>query len=217
MAYVKMSSAVIDRVVDRVGSMMRNELNALVQPTLTTDDPAAFEYYQHLVWGEHKHLMPPAIPDNWCEKHGAVKVKCGGTSEQGYPEVVATSKAVGLFPPQSKYHYYPFVSDKSPQETYGPMYETVVAFLEWGRETKAVREKWGAIASQLEAFLGAMPSLNKAVEAMPGIALYLAQEDKDRLAADQQKRSKSEPEAPAIDTEAIISAAIAHRMAHSGK
>lgn len=217
MAYVKMSNAVIARVVDRVNSMMHNELKALVQPRLTTDDPAAFEHYRRLVWGEHEHLMPPAIPNDWCERHAAVKVKYKGTSEQGYPEVVATAKAVGLFPPQSTYHYYPFVSDKSPQETYGPMYETVVEFLEWGRETKAVREKWGAIASQLEAFLGSMPSLNKAVEAMPGIALYLAQEDKDRLAAEQQKRSKSEPEVPAIDTEAIISAAIAHRMAHSGK
>ena len=155
------------------------------------------------------------MPEEWCTP-GQDLVKFGkeGRVAEGVPWPVVTARsanAKGILPP-GFYYYHTYEFDRPPEVVYGPAYPLVMEYIGKCEDRNAINAKWKSIKQQVVEFLKAMPSLNKAVEMQPGLALYLDNEDKERLEAQQDKRTKTEIVAPPIDVEAIISAAVNARL-----
>jgi hypothetical protein len=85
-------------------------------------------------------------------------------------------------------------------------------------ERQCITDKYRNIRAQVVGFLHAQPSLNRALEKHPEIALYIDQEYIDRVNAKEERKGAAKPqrEEVTIDVDAITSAAIAHRLATAG-
>jgi hypothetical protein len=215
MAYVKMSGAVIERVEQKISRMCNAETSEVKMPSLDVANDLMFNHAVDLMWGNYKHLKPPVMPEEWCTiNQDVVKISKDGRWGDGHSWPTVTARPVtkkGTLPPGFYYHT-DNEFDMLPEVVYGPMYPTVMEYIAKSKQRVAISAKWQSIKKQVVEFLKAMPSLNKAIEMQPGLALYLGDEDKERLEAKQDKRTKTEIVAPPMDVEAIISAAVSARM-----
>lgn len=211
MAIVRMSGAVIERVMDKIKNMQYTEEEQVQIPSLEFHhNDAVFSHLRDKVWGSHIHLREQ-IPLEWTRTSNGVRV----CMDDG-PTVYASSIRKWEFPPDF-YEYSAIEVDGTVEEVYGPAAATVIEYMAAQRQRVEIRQKWEAILKQVIGVLKTFPTLNKALEKVPEIAFYIHNEDKERLAVVVEKRGKSdEPEVPPIDVEALVTAAIAHRMTVGG-
>lgn len=165
------------------------------------------------LWGEHLHLAPPAIPENWCDTTGSVnydmEFKFDAVGERRY----RTSRDVDvrampgstqdrlLCPPNSRRHIkLDDMRQHCTPEQFAQMEELY-------NEVSEISEKYKTLSNQVEGVLKAHPSLNKALFAYPELKRIVPKEYLDRVeepTARAKREAKERPEAPQLDRDALL-------------
>lgn len=213
MAYVGISSKLLERVVDKIKSMERAELKTLGdQPkiVLAYDSP----FVSNLLWGEHINLRTQT-PDEWCSKVDRFDGRVVFKDSQG---MIVSKVAVGVTltggeaKTTPKHSYYGSVYEIP--ETAFEIADTVKHM----RSTMEVEARWKTVKDKVTGFLEECKSLNEAMKLWPDLRLYIRNDDLERL---ETKKEKSVRESYALDmlkdmdVDSLVGAAVIARMSEA--
>ena len=210
MAYVAISSQLLNEVDNKINRMKEADSNLIQKPiddftynTLPSD-------LDQLVWGEHHHLKN-VIPDDWKvyskDFRANTKFMHDGTELKS---LICIKTAVGTAAPPKSSSYTTHFDIPADHPLIAEVVQRDIADYE-------NRKKWKAIHRQIKDFLNNCKSLNEAVKLWPDVRVYIPQSYMDRMLAKSErtaeKISKASEFLKQIDTDNAVAAAVGARMA----
>lgn len=201
MAYVAISGELVDRVKFKTQAMARKEIKTLGECPNTGFSPDA-KFIENMTWKEHVHLKS-ILPDEFTQqlKELEVKFMLDGKTQRTSLQFLTT----GNFPPKMQ-TYYPFEPDWEAPE--------LSTLRTWFTSLTEMMIRWAQTEEKIVNFLKSCKSLNEAVKLWPDVALYVSDDDINRMGVKREKvkESKALEALKELDTDALVSNAVISRM-----
>lgn len=220
MAYVAITSELINRVEGRIRTMRNNEVASMC-PDLGKDYQLdASHIYNLSTWGAgHIHLMA-SIPKDWLNQQQDAYVNIAGQNPV-HPEVKLT-KQIRF---KSMTSAYGRPSKDYWNRTTGEIHidelralpdgitgkEECIQRFEQACTEAEIDAKWDKVTKDIKEFLEKCKSLNEAVKLLPTLRMYLDPNDIARMEKKVERAPRKELVAD-VDSEGITAAAVAARL-----
>ena len=207
MAYVAISSALLERVVTNIQQMRKAEAASLGEepkPTLSGDN----YHILKAVWREHLHLRP-TTPDEWLRTVDGTRVKIDVETSppQSYMVNVSFNPELKAPPHYDSWRPVISVSHDCPEMQDTFKYYTQLADID---------VRWENVKKSVIAFLNNCKSLNEALKTWPQVSLYISRDDLERVNTKSQnkeaKESRAKEALAALNVDELVGAAVIARM-----
>lgn len=177
------------------------------------------------LWGDYMHLIPPVMPEDWCEKVNSVSFELtfivdpvANTTYRVSREVYVSAFAgssESRIPAPPNVGRYAKLKDMSKHCT--PEQHARVCALH--QELVALRAKYSGLEDQIVGILRAHPSLNKALFAYPELKTIVPKEYLDRVDQPVERTPRTKKEVPAapvpvLDREALLNSIAIHNLSN---
>lgn len=222
MATVRASKQFFTDLTEYVNKMRDAEVNSLKLPD--TPDEVQFgrrsAMVEHLVWGEHKHLMDK-LPVTWTSCKNQVDLQIGSTDEEeSGVRIGVRFKCNGtIFPPNHNGFYSPdvdvshrFIMDAD--NMHYPEVALVRPIYQNELRKEQVRRKWAKTLSDVKNFFHAQPSVNAALKIYSALRLYVPK--KYLIEVDREVERKANRATLQLDESALAAQAVEARLLQSG-
>lgn len=222
MAYVAITSDLINRVEGSIKAMRNSEVHSMC-PDLGKDYAIdASHIYNLSVWGsEHLHLMD-AIPKDWMAKQDTVHINVVGDHHVEGVHIGVVKKQVRFSGMTNAYarpskDYWNRQSgeihidalralpDFVPGRT-----ECIERFMDACTE-REIDAKWEKVRTDITGFLRNCKSLNEALKLVPTLRMYIHKDDLARVEKKIERAPRKELTA-GVDVEGMTAAAVAARL-----
>ena len=227
MAIVRITKALTDAVGAKIRQMELTALDQLVEPSWsaydTTHEALTEELYR--IGYEKAPDLRGKIPDDWLAPPiNSANLRVRTPEHEAFSDVmIEIPELPDIVLPRSaaerRFSSF-FATDFS--DCAPIVQEFVTSALKHKEDCVAVSARYKVLSSQVAAFLGCQPSLNRALKEMPALELYVTSNYLDRVASKPKptvQRSTSEhaeKPKPTIDESELAAIAIAHRIATAG-
>lgn len=209
MAYVAISRDFKERVVSKIQTMERAELNSIGQQppiTLSPETPALIS----AVWGEHAALRQ-VLPKEWTSLVEDFQAKFElpiESTDQKFSHTFSIKLTDHMRVPPNFYKYHHQVVDHNATE--------FTALLEWVQKKRDINLRWQKVVAQVMSFLDNCKSANEAIKLWPDVKMYFDSNDITRVETKVVRSGNSESYAAQalaqIDTSELVGAAVIARM-----
>jgi hypothetical protein len=213
MAYVAISSALIENTMINIDKMRDKEIKQLGEvPNEIRVDPED-HLAVGLAWGKYRHLRETFDEDlTQSVDHITMNIELTdlGTSVAFYVRSTHDRFVV----PNYRSNGYNNMSRKI-EETHSLALTVAAAFVAHQRQRIEINNKWKAIQEQVKSFLNAAKSLNEALKLWPALALYIHDQYINRVNANtarSQTVSKAADILATIKTDEITAAAVSVKL-----
>jgi len=209
MAYVGISSELVNSVVSTMGKMQNTEQEAFVRPQQESTIKTATDDLVQLVWGKHialKEMMPP----EWLTKTNSLDIRHKIVHEGIETDARFTVRfdEPMLTPPgASSYRHDVYIGEDE--------WPALAAMIKYEKEMVEIKARWNKIKSQIVEFLKSCKSLNEALKLWPDVRIYIPKqylERVERKVEREVKTSAAQQTLAGIDTDAAIAAATTARF-----
>ncbi len=207
MAFVGISSSLLERVRNKINNMERAELKTLgdaPKVTLPPSNPTALK----ALWGEHLHLKDQ-IPSTWKgsieNMRASVRIQLDEETSQNYGYNISFTSAIET--PSTHGYYQVYNLDVSVPE--------LAEIHEYAAKHVDINRRWAKVSDKIAEYLKSCKSLNEAVKTWPDVKLYIDQEDLDRLEVKREKQVKSTAATEALaemNVDELVGAVVIARM-----
>lgn len=213
MAYVAISSALIESTMNNIDKMRDKEVKQLGEVPneirVAPDDHLAID----LAWGKYKHLRETFDEDlTQSVDHITLSINLADLGTQVAFYVRSASDRFVV--PNYRSNGYNNMSRKV-EETHSLVLTVAAAFVAHQRQRIEINNKWKAIQEQVRSFLNAAKSLNEALKLWPALALYISDNYINRV-NENASRSKTVSKAAdilaGIKTDEITAAAVSVKL-----
>jgi hypothetical protein len=205
MAYVGISSSLIEEVKSKINKMRNTEVAQLTEPprelTLTTTTDEHFK----MIWGEHFHLKD-IIPNDW---KPSVDTLCINTKNTRH--VIVSVRLRFASPVQLP----PSISSYRPEIEVPSSNELLQERLQYSEQVSDIEARWRDIRTKVVEFLTSCKSLNEALKLWPDVQFYIPSGYMERVEKKVERtasQSKAQDVLKTIDTDAAVAAVVAARM-----
>jgi hypothetical protein len=208
MAYVGISSALIEEVRAKISKMRNVEVAQLTEPPREIALATTTDEHLKMLWGEHFHLKD-IIPNDW--KH-SVDTLCLNTKNTRHVIVsvrLRFASPAQLPPSVSPYrHHWPEIEVSSSNEL-------LQERLQYSEQVSDIEARWTDIRVKVIEFLTSCKSLNEALKLWPDVQFYIPSGYMERVEKKVERtasQSKAQDVLKTIDTDAAVAAVVAARM-----
>lgn len=207
MAFVGISSSLLERVRNKINNMERAELKTLgdaPKVTLPPNNPTALK----ALWGEHLPLKDQ-IPSTWKSTIGqmraSVRIQIDEVTSELYGYTIAFSSDAEA--PMTHGYYQVYNLDVNVPEL-AEIHEYAVKHVD-------INRRWAKVSAKIADYLQSCKSLNEAVKTWPDVKLYIDEEDLERLEVKREKQVKSTAATEALadmNVDELVGAVVIARM-----
>lgn len=213
MAYVAISSALIDNTMNNIDKMCDKERNQLGEVPndirVDPDDTLAMG----LAWGKYMHLRD-TFDEDLTQSVDHITLNIELTDLATTVAFYVRSTHDRFVVPNYRSNGYNSMSRKIDQ-THSFAMTVAAAHVAHQRQRIAINAKWKAIKEQVKEFLNAAKSLNEALKLWPALALYINDQYINRV-NENASRSKTVSKAAdilaSIKTDEITAAAVSVKL-----
>jgi hypothetical protein len=213
MAYVAISSALIESTMNNIDKMRDKEVKQLGEVPneirVAPDDHLAID----LAWGKYKHLRETFDEDlTQSVDHITLSINLADLGTQVAFYVRSASDRFVV--PNYRSNGYNSMNKKI-EDTHSFALTVAAAFVAHQRQRLEINAKWKAIQEQVRSFLNAAKSLNEALKLWPALALYISDNYINRVnenAARSKTVSKAADILANIKTDEITAAAVSVKL-----
>jgi hypothetical protein len=210
MAYVAISTSLMNEVESKINRMKEADANLIQKPIDEVTYQTLPNDLEQLLWGSHYHLKD-VIPDDWKvynkEFRANTRFLHDGTELKS---MVAIKTAMNTAAPPKTSTYTAHFDIPADHPIIAEVVQRDIAYYENNK-------KWKAIRSQIRDFLNNCKSLNEAVKLWPDVRIYIPNSYMERMLAKSErtaeKISKASEFLKQIDTDNAVAAAVGARMA----
>lgn len=218
MAYVGISTQLLDEVKHKIHEMKSKEKDAFATPADSLTVSHAPEEIIMALWGEHRHLEP-ILPDKWKVKNTSVDLRFIQTGENGTTLcrtyfIVRYDNEV-MAPPNVCSHRFDI---NLPENTYSSIPEAE-AYFKYSMEQASIERRWNKVHKELAEFLTSCKSLNEALKLWPDVRIYIptkylerVEQKTERAKTKEAQVNKAAAALAAMDIDGAISAAMTSRL-----
>lgn len=210
MAYVAISSSLMNEVENKINRMKEADANLIQKPIDDLTYQTMPDDLDQLMWGKHYHLKN-VIPDDWKTYNKDFRANTKFTHDGvELKTMVAIKTAMSTAAPPKSSSYTTHFDIPADHPIIAEVVQRDIAYYENNK-------KWKAIRVQIKDFLNNCKSLNEAVKLWPDVRIYIPQSYMDRMLAKSErtaeKISKASEFLKQIDTDNAVAAAVGARMA----
>jgi hypothetical protein len=206
MAYVSISSALLERVEQNIFNMRTAEVKSLGEEpkiVLSSTNPLV----HRTLWGEQLHLMN-LLPETWTNEVEKFNIRVR-VPEQDKPflSTIFISNGKAVANPAHAYYGSVYDVDHTANE--------LALMLEYAIKVRDTDKRWDAVKDKVIGYLKNCKSLNEAVKTWPDVKYYIEQEDMKRLEVKREASTKSTAAAEALanmNVDELVGAAVIARM-----
>lgn len=213
MAYVAISSALIDNTMNNIDKMCDKERNQLGEvPNDIRVDPDD-HLAMGLAWGKYMHLRD-TFDEDLTQSVDHITLNIELTDLATTVAFYVRSTHDRFVVPNYRSNGYNSMSRKIDQ-THSFAMTVAAAHVAHQRQRIAINAKWKAIKEQVKEFLNAAKSLNEALKLWPALALYINDQYINRVnsnTARSQTVSKAADILASIKTDEITAAAVSVKL-----
>lgn len=213
MAYVAISSALIDNTMNNIDKMCDKERNQLGEvPNDIRVDPDD-NLAMGLAWGKYMHLRD-TFDEDLTQSVDHITLNIELTDLATTVAFYVRSTHDRFVVPNYRSNGYNSMSRKIDQ-THSFAMTVAAAHVAHQRQRIAINAKWRAIKEQVKEFLNAAKSLNEALKLWPALALYINDQYINRVnsnTARSQTVSKAADILASIKTDEITAAAVSVKL-----
>lgn len=213
MAYVAISSALIDNTMNNIDKMCDKERNQLGEVPndirVDPDDTLAMG----LAWGKYMHLRD-TFDEDLTQSVDHITLNIELTDLATTVAFYVRSTHDRFVVPNYRSNGYNSMSRKIDQ-THSFAMTVAAAHVAHQRQRIAINAKWKAIKEQVKEFLNAAKSLNEALKLWPALALYINDQYINRVNSNttrSQTVSKAADILASIKTDEITAAAVSVKL-----
>jgi hypothetical protein len=213
MAYVAISSALIENTMNNIDKMCDKERNQLGEvPNDIRVDPDNHLAID-LAWGKYKHLRG-TFDEDMTQSVDYITLNIELADLATSVSFYVRSTHDRFVVPNYRSNGYNSMSRKI-GDTHSVALTVAAAFVAHQRQRIAINAKWKAIKEQVKEFLNAAKSLNEALKLWPALALYISDQYINRV-NENASRSKTVSKAAdilaSIKTDEITAAAVSVKL-----